>query len=77
MLERRVLMNSMSQLSPHLLIAVSEISRNRRENVLVALRYHLVAVEAVTRSQSSKLFEAISDGMGDGRFAGASFTVEP
>jgi hypothetical protein len=29
----------------------------------------MVAVKAVARSQSSKLFEAISNGMGDGRFA--------
>jgi hypothetical protein len=77
MLERRVLMNSSSQLSPHLLIAVSKISRNRREDFLLALFSHLVAVETVARSQSSKLLEAISNGMGDGRFARSSFAVEP
>ena len=70
-------MNSTRQVSPHLLITVSKISRNRREDFFLALSSHMVAVKAVARSQSSKLFEAISNGMGDGRFAGSSFAVEP
>ena len=70
-------MNSTGQVSPHLPITVSKISRNRREDFFLALSSHLLAVKAVARSQSSKLFEAISNGICDGRFPGSSFAVEP
>src|SRR6267154_776185 len=70
-------MDDVCQRAPHLLVEIRKISCDCCENLLVPSLSRLGTVEAVTRSQTSKLSEAISNRMGNGRFTGASTAMEP
>ncbi len=45
--------------------------------MFLPLLSHLSTVKAEARSQPSNLFEAISNGMGDGRFPSPSVAMKP